>query len=505
MSTIANLSMNTPDVSVLSQKCQDKVTVQAAPPAVAQDTVSIGQSAKDAQPAEVYEKGGIIIKPDGTQEPFSMDKIEGDTKKLAERFDFFARKNAIVLEATPGDDKIAVSAGDNGSLLVDINGRTVPFSKDCAKYLIIDAGDGNDSVTVDKDVKTPLLIAGGAGNDFIIGGSGNDTIYDNSGANEIHGGAGNDVIVSHGLGVEAGNGFVSRLYGEEGNDYLEGSNGRDYLDGGEGNDSIYGLGGDDELYGGAGKDYLDGGKGNDILHAGDGNDTLVGGKGDDQLFGEGGDDLLIGASGADKVDGGAGADRIFRSGAEDFIVADSADQPVKDMQTVTVPENFSTRMPDAIDNDRLESDLEFLASTDQGHKLFDEISATGHIAKIKSTSSYGSTCTFSDGYDQPGVGSDTWVHYNTQRVSFQNNAAWSERAPVVVLYHELVHSYNAATGTVDITYYDKEGNVTTEHKGTKGAELAAVGIETPGVAMNDPLLTENSLRELLGHEERTEY
>ena len=434
------------------------------------------------------------------------ESLGADARKMLEQFDYIDKRSAALVQGTDGSDKINVTPGEDGGIVVDINGEKTAYTKSEARTLIIDGGKGSDTITVDERVTNALHLTGGEGDDYIIAGSGNDVIYDSYGSNTINGGAGNDVIVAHGLDAGPREGYINRLEGGAGNDYLEGGNGSDYLDGGEGNDTLYGLGGNDVLHGGAGKDYLDGGQGQDLLYGEAGNDNLVGGQGDDKLYGGEGDDLLLGASGNDHLEGGAGSDQVISSGSGDAIIADGSDRAVKQIDTAAVPDNFVTKMPDQIDNDRLASDLEFLANTEHGHLLFDEVAKTGHQVRMKHTQ-YGSSCTFSPGYNQKGVGSDSWVHYNTTQVAFNNKTEWAERAPVVVFFHELAHSYNVAIGNVDDTWYDRQGNVVPEKSkgGTRGAELQAVGLFTPGLENNPPLLTENGMREFLGYAERTEY
>lgn len=92
----------------------------------------------------------------------------------------------------------------------------------------VNAGGGNDTVTVAKSVPVPTILNGGPGLDDLIGGAG---------TNRINGGTGDD-----------------RLVGRKGPDQL------------------YGGPGDDTLVGGAGKDVLRGGPGTDILRGGPGRD-----------------------------------------------------------------------------------------------------------------------------------------------------------------------------------------------------------------------------------------
>jgi RTX calcium-binding nonapeptide repeat (4 copies) len=65
-----------------------------------------------------------------------------------------------------------------------------------------------------------------------------------------------------------------------GRDTLTGGGGPDKLIGGDGNDKLNGRGGDDLLFGGDGNDELIGGSGNDVLRGGAGHDSVFGGSGE---------------------------------------------------------------------------------------------------------------------------------------------------------------------------------------------------------------------------------
>ncbi len=95
---------------------------------------------------------------------------------------------------------------------------------------------------------------------------------------EVDAGGGNDVVT---VGAEVPIGVTLR--GGPGNDELTGGGGPDKLIGGPGNDILNGGGGADSLYGGPGNDILNGGPGNDVLRGGPGQDTLIGGPGENQL------------------------------------------------------------------------------------------------------------------------------------------------------------------------------------------------------------------------------
>jgi Ca2+-binding RTX toxin-like protein len=94
----------------------------------------------------------------------------------------------------------------------------------------VNAGGGDDEVSVAKDIQVPVTMRGGGGDDLLIGGAGPDKLI---------GGDGSD-----------------RLIGRHGADALFGGDGRDVLLGGAGNDALRGGAGNDLLRGGAGSDDL---------------------------------------------------------------------------------------------------------------------------------------------------------------------------------------------------------------------------------------------------------
>jgi hypothetical protein len=104
----------------------------------------------------------------------------------------------------------------------------------CSAALIggfeVNAGAGDDSITVVREVAIPVTLRGGPGEDRLIGGGGHD-----------------------------------KLVGAAGNDYLVGRAGDDSLFGGPGADRIFGGSGDDHLLGDGGNDALLGGPGENLL------------------------------------------------------------------------------------------------------------------------------------------------------------------------------------------------------------------------------------------------
>lgn len=94
----------------------------------------------------------------------------------------------------------------------------------------VNAGGGDDSVVVAREVPVPVTLRGGTGQDRLVGGGAGDKLV---------GGAGRDTLI-----------------GRAGADSLFGGSGDDRLLGGSGNDLLHGDSGEDALFGGSGRNEL---------------------------------------------------------------------------------------------------------------------------------------------------------------------------------------------------------------------------------------------------------
>jgi VCBS repeat-containing protein len=191
--------------------------------------------------------------------------------------------------------------------------------KDVLK-IFADGGQGNDSITLGAEVKSPIQMEGGVGDDTLSGGQGNDTIIGGDGADILSGGSG-----------------WNHLYGGDGNDILNGGDDDDWLSGGAGADTFNGGNGYNiasyssaqsgislnlttgEATGDAAGDVfpsidqfdqIDGSSYSDTLIGSSQRDVLNGGDGNDFIDGAGEDDNLMPGWGDDVVDGGTGTDRL---------------------------------------------------------------------------------------------------------------------------------------------------------------------------------------------------
>ena len=189
--------------------------------------------------------------------------------------------------------------------------------------LLVNGDDGNNSITVSRDLGGHLSVNAGA-----IHISPDIATVGNTNLIHVNGGGGDDVIR-----LDETNGALpaAQIFGGDGNDMLTGGSGNDQLFGQDGNDSLSGGAGNDLLSGGDGNDFIAGGAGNDTLNGGDGNDFLDGDQGADVGNLGAGDDVFRWdqGDGSDIVHGGTGFDEMLFNGfsaAEQFTLSVDGDQ-----------------------------------------------------------------------------------------------------------------------------------------------------------------------------------
>ena len=537
--------------NIFQSKVEDKPKVESS-------TAAAQQNNQQATPVAKSDESGIssvaskIASLGGSVKVASLDEAPAkpkfsitDASKYAEDSDVQKMAYAMadrgdhedvdlseytVLKAKGGNNTIEISRADRNGLTVSVDGQEHTFTAEEAKKLIIDGGLGNDNIIADEDVAQALHIVGGRGNDTIRGGSGNDFIFDNYGANSINAGAGDDKIIANQYDYEDGQavgkedkGFFGNLFdslfgsteyvgnsinGGEGNDYIEGGFGNDSISGGEGNDVIYGLDGSDTISAGAGRDYVDGGVGDDVINAGAGNDMIFGGKGDDTISASSGENVIAGGKGEDTISAGSSASHISTDGKDNIHASNSTIEKVKQM---SVPSNFKVEGDEAF-KARVESDYETLSSIAPGQAMLRGIKASGKDVTTREING-GNYCSFNpekailkdNGKDNSGC--DSTISYNTSRIRIGVDS-WGERPPLVGLFHEMAHSYDAAHGVMNDNWYNYDGTDASEGDAgsVNGAELQAVGLDvTNKVQLNPEGISENDMRRYLGLEQRPRY
>lgn len=210
----------------------------------------------------------------------------------------------ITLKAGAGADQINVSNLGNGVYGVRVNDRDFRYNRDELARLTIDAGDGDNSITVDPSVDVPFRLRAGNGRDAIVNGAngtdidaggGDDFILNSASGAKINGNAGNDALISRGQ--------QNLLAGGDGNDELQslghqntfrGEGGKDLLRSLGARNTVHGGPGDDRVFARGRENYLRGGWGNDAIHARGAFNTLDGGPNNDLVRALGAHNLALG-------------------------------------------------------------------------------------------------------------------------------------------------------------------------------------------------------------------
>ena len=137
------------------------------------------------------------------------------------------KKGTLTITGTTGNDTVTVTANKTtNQLTVVLNGNSQTFSAAGLKAVKVNAGTGNDTVTLNVATADAASLYGRV---TVDGGAGNDTLTSNVSANLI-GGAGNDT-----LSGSTGN---DQLRGDAGDDIIRSNGGRDSISAGIGNNTV---------------------------------------------------------------------------------------------------------------------------------------------------------------------------------------------------------------------------------------------------------------------------
>ena len=266
----------------------------------------------------------------GTELNVVTDGADSITVRTNATFQVEILANGVVLNTAPTVNASAIQklvvTGSDAANVIDLSGVTAAQFT-LLPSILVNGGDGNDSITGSPDLPNSLL--GGDGTDVLLGGGVNDSLDGGNGADTLTGGVGNDTL-------RGGNGIDS-LIGDSGNDQLDGGDGADSLNAGDGDDNVLAGNGADNLDGGLGNDTLNGDGGNDTINgnagndsilAGANNDLLLGGDGDDVIDGQGGNDTISGEAGNDSLLGGDGTDLVSGGADNDILNGESGNDTI---------------------------------------------------------------------------------------------------------------------------------------------------------------------------------
>jgi Ca2+-binding RTX toxin-like protein len=140
------------------------------------------------------------------------------------------QRHVLTVTGTNDDDTISLglAPGDPGTLQIDTGDHVLRFNRDQFDTIVVNARDGNDTVTIDEtggvftDTEATTL-NGDGGDDTLLGGSGNETLNGGDGNDQIDGNKGADVAF-----MGAGDDTFKWDPGD-GSDTVEGQDGTDTM------------------------------------------------------------------------------------------------------------------------------------------------------------------------------------------------------------------------------------------------------------------------------------
>lgn len=218
-------------------------TSAAAPHAAAVAALMLQANPTGAPPSKLYadlEATAIDFGTAGYDNDSGWGFIQADAA-VARVMSSVSPGGTFTVNGTGLNDQIAFSAPGGGRIQVDYNGARFFQTAASVARFYVDAGSGNDNVSIGTGFGAPATLIGNLGNDTLTGGNGADSLD----------GAGGDDVLVGGLG----------------NDTLTGGSGSDNMAGNDGADTFYAA--DSNI-----QDFLYGGPGTDILGSSDAVDVL---------------------------------------------------------------------------------------------------------------------------------------------------------------------------------------------------------------------------------------
>ena len=300
---------------------------------------------------------------------WANDTTSSDEAKLTEAMEADGlnpedEDGVIRIGGTDGNDDIDITMGADGSYRVIVNGEESVYSAEEAKRLMVDAGEGDDSIRVHYDEETASFIdaveqTGGFGNDDVIAKGklghdhieqsadiGDDKLPANGGAGDDRieqiPGIGDDVVPSDGVSGSSSAGEALPSYMPEG--WLPVGSGTSaaekpqpavFINGGDGSDVIET---DDDF---SAQMYVTGGAGDDQITGGSGGSVIIDTQGNNTVAVNGGSNTVITGDGNDNVTANGGSNVIYTQGGIDDITLNEQKPAVLGMNSLMTGSSFS--------------------------------------------------------------------------------------------------------------------------------------------------------------------
>jgi Ca2+-binding RTX toxin-like protein len=117
---------------------------------------------------------------------------------------FVTGLTALFVKGTSAADTITINPGTHGGFIAVVNNVSFPELIPTG-HVIVNAGDGNDTVTANPAITRYVAFYGESGNDVLNGAAGNDLLMGGAGDDQLFGNGGRDILIG-GTGADKDNG-----------------------------------------------------------------------------------------------------------------------------------------------------------------------------------------------------------------------------------------------------------------------------------------------------------
>ena len=431
------------------------------------------------------------------------------------RFTFKAAQNMLWLTAVQDQLQLYV-----GQALY----RIKPSSQ--KQVIVLNTREGADTLYVADGMLNPVVIDSGPGNDYLcvggqhttlLTGEGDDTIKITSGICNLDAGSGDDSVHISSTAT------TTRIYAGEGDDRVQAGSGLGFIDGGPGHDVMTGGSGHNILSGGDGNDVINAGTGTHVIYPGRGHDLVSGLKPLDTVYSQA-DTTMVAATHAQRREWMLEKLNTLPPPSVEQIMAVLMPDDPNAVNHTPVAASDAGKVGVLIEGTpefvtRVEADLALLRLSPNGQKLLQALDVAaqrgGKAVRVEYFEMANASFTPSSVEPtlvngQPGTPAYGGV------VKYNPNFSPSGLLPIIGLYHELCHAYNAVTGTaVPGETAETQGSKTVQ---TRNTERQAVGLpiamepfdfdfdpDTPPTTTNPEAFTENGIRKEFGLPVRSTY
>lgn len=149
-----------------------------------------------------YRLNGVLVQSSLSQQDQAYAIYDGNTQK------FFVASNRLLTinggQLADPNDTVTINGTSAGGYLVTLNGESVPFDPGWIKEIVINTGNGNELINIEKTFSSgPVILNLGAGTNTIHVSPTAQNLNNVAGAVTINGGAGSTTLLVHDQGTSS--------------------------------------------------------------------------------------------------------------------------------------------------------------------------------------------------------------------------------------------------------------------------------------------------------------